>query len=466
MANELNKGTKALDKEDHKQGNTTVKEHYGFITATTMIIGIVIGSGIFFKSDDILSYTGGNVWLGVLVFCIGAWGIIFGSLSLTELSIRTSKNGGVVGYFEAFISDKIACGFGWFQTFVYFPTLIVVLGWVSGIYTCSLFGIPNTLEMQSLLGVLYLLFFYGINLISVKIGGYFQNATTFIKLIPLLVIAIAGFFWGSPHPELEAGVELITSSNVGLAWLAALVPIAYSFDGWIIATSITNEVKNPKKNMTLALICGPIVVLGVYLTFFLGLTKILGVNYILSTKDQAINKVGELLLGTHGTKIILIFIVISVLGVVNGLVLGGIRMPQALASKNMMPAAEKVSTIHKRLELSVPSLQISFVSAMIWFVIHYVSQKFNLLRGGDISEIAIVFSYACYIILYVKVIRMKFDGEVKGIFRGIICPIFAIVGASIIFVGGFIRNPIYVGIFIAFCALVFALGHRYFKKVK
>ena len=466
MANEQKKGTKVLNAEDHKQGNTAVKEHYGFITATTMIIGIVIGSGIFFKSDDILSYTGGNVWLGVLVFCIGAWGIIFGSLSLTELSIRTSKNGGVVGYFEAFISDKIACGFGWFQTFVYFPTLIVVLGWVSGIYTCSLFGIPNTLEMQSLLGVLYLLFFYGINLISVKIGGYFQNATTFIKLIPLLVIAIAGFFLGAPHPELEEGVALITSSNVGLAWLAALVPIAYSFDGWIIATSITNEVKNPKKNMTLALICGPIVVLGVYLTFFLGLTKILGVNYILSTKDQAINKVGELLLGTHGTKIILIFIVISVLGVVNGLVLGGIRMPQALASKNMMPAAEKVSNIHKRLELSVPSLQISFVSAMIWFVIHYVSQKFNLLRGGDISEIAIVFSYACYIILYVKVIRMKFDGEVKGFFRGIICPIFAIAGASIIFVGGFIRNPIYVGVFIAFCALVFVFGYRYFKKVK
>ena len=466
MDHKWNKGTNESDLNGTTQNNAAIKQHYGFMTATTMIIGIVIGSGIFFKSDDILAYTGGNVWLGVLVFCIGAWGIIFGSLSITELSIRTSNNGGVVGYFEAFISKKIACGFGWFQTFVYFPTLIVVLAWVSGIYTCSLFGFDNTLEMQSLLGFLYLLFFYGINLISVKIGGYFQNATTLIKLIPLLVIAIAGFFWGQPHPELEEGVKLVTTQNVGLAWLAALVPIAYSFDGWIIATNITNEVKNPKKNMTLALICGPIVVLGVYLTFYLGLTKILGVNYILSTKDQAINKVGELLLGTYGTKIILIFIVISVLGVVNGLVLGGIRMPQALASKNMMPAATKIGTIHERLQVSVPSLQVSFVTSIIWFAIHYVTQKFNLLRGGDISEIAIVFSYACYIILYIKVMKMKKAGEIKGIFRGWICPVFAIAGATIIFVGGFIRNPFYVGIFIAFCALVFALGYKCFKKEK
>lgn len=67
------------------------QHHYGLFTATTMIIGIVIGSGIFFKADDVLNYTGGSVALGVLVFCIGAFSIIFGSLTLTELSTRTKK---------------------------------------------------------------------------------------------------------------------------------------------------------------------------------------------------------------------------------------------------------------------------------------------------------------------------------------------------------------------------------------
>ena len=72
------------------------KGHYGLPTAIAMIIGIVVGSGIFFKADDILLYTDGNVSLGVLVFCIGALSIVFGSLTLTELSVRTESHQRVV----------------------------------------------------------------------------------------------------------------------------------------------------------------------------------------------------------------------------------------------------------------------------------------------------------------------------------------------------------------------------------
>ncbi|NLK75288.1 MAG: amino acid permease [Clostridiales bacterium] len=265
--------------------NNTSKDnkHYGLMTAISMIVGIVVGSGIFFKGDDVLKYTGGNVLLGVLVFCIGAFGIIFGSLTLIEFSVRTKKNGGVAGYFEDFISKSIASGFGWFQTFVYYPTLIAVIGWVCGIYTCSLLGLDNTLELEIILGLLHIVIFYVINIVSVKVGGYFQNLTTIIKLIPLLGIAIISIFWSAANPTIPEGVELLTKSEVGIGWLSALVPIAYSFDGWVVATSITNEVRNPRKNMTLALIIGPIIVLGVYILYFLGLNKFLGPDYILST---------------------------------------------------------------------------------------------------------------------------------------------------------------------------------------
>ena len=97
------------------------KEHYGFFTALSMIIGIVIGSGIFFKSPLILTKTGGSVGYGVAAFCMLALSIVFGCLTLSELSVRTAKSGGAVGYFEEFFSPRIAAGFGWFQTFVYRP---------------------------------------------------------------------------------------------------------------------------------------------------------------------------------------------------------------------------------------------------------------------------------------------------------------------------------------------------------
>lgn len=77
-------------------------QKYGFFTAVTMITGIVIGSGIFFKSDNILEYTNGNVTLGILVFVIAAFAIIFGSLTISQLARRTDKPGGLITYVEEF----------------------------------------------------------------------------------------------------------------------------------------------------------------------------------------------------------------------------------------------------------------------------------------------------------------------------------------------------------------------------
>ena len=442
------------------------KEHYGLITATTMIIGIVIGSGIFFKSDDVLNYTGGNIGLGILVLCIGAFSIIFGSLTLTELSMRTKKNGGFVGYYEDFISKGAACGFGWFQTFVYYPSLTAVVAWVSGIYTVSLLGIKGTLENQIIIGFGFVTLLFLVNILSLKLGGYFQNLSTVIKLIPLLGIALLGVFLGSANPEIPQGVEVIGKSNVGLGWLAALAPIAFSYDGWIIATSITNEVKKPEKNMPLALIIGPLVVLGVYLLYFLGITNMLGTSYILSTGNDAVNKAGEILLGDNGSKIILIFIIISILGVVNGIILGSLRMPQALASKDMIPGAKKIAEIHPKYQLSLKSCLLSYLITLIWMAFHYITQKSGIIGKSDVSEIAIVFSYVCYIILYLKVMKMKKDNIIKSTFKGTICPIFGILGSVIILIGGIVSNPFYVPVFILFCLTVGGIGYYYYSKNK
>ena len=441
------------------------KGHYGLPTAIAMIIGIVVGSGIFFKADDVLAYTGGSIGLGVIVFCIGAISIVFGSLSLIELSIRTEKNGGVVGYFEDFIGKKYACAFGWFQTFAYYPSLIAVVCWVAAIYTCSLFNVNVGLEMEILITFLYLLIVYVMNYFSIKLGGYFQNISTIVKLVPLLGIAIAGFVLKTVQPELPAGVEAVqVTQGVGMGWLAALIPIAFSYDGWIVATTITNEVKNPKRTMPLAFLIGPISVLIIYLLYFVGFCKLLGTEYIMAMGNDAVNKAGEYLFGPYGIKIMLVFVIISVLGVANGMSLGSIRMPQALASKKMLPYSERVEKIHPKHKVSTWSTIISFVTAFVWLLLHYITQKTGILNNGDVSEIAIVYSYGCFAILYVKVILMRKSGEIKSNFFGYICPILALFGSAIILFGGVISNPLYVPIFILFCFVISALGFVFCKK--
>ena len=96
---------------------------YRLPTAIAMIVGICIGSGIFFKSDNILIATGGNVPLGILVFLLGAVGIIFGGLSIGQLAARTAQPGGLIAYAAEFVGPGFTGGVGWFQVFFIFQRL-------------------------------------------------------------------------------------------------------------------------------------------------------------------------------------------------------------------------------------------------------------------------------------------------------------------------------------------------------
>lgn len=428
-----------------------------------MIVGICVGSGIFFKVDDILKYTGGSVKLGVLVFIIGAFSIIFGSLSLTNLEAMTDNTGGMVAYFEDFFNKKIASGFGWYQTFLYFPTVIAVVSWVSGIYTILLFELPNTLNWQIAIGLVYLLTFYAINILSKTIGGHFQVVSSIIKLIPLLGVGIVAFFWHQSAPSVPQDIPIQHTSNVGFGWLAALAPMAFSFDGWPIALSISNEVKDSKKTMPKALVLGPLIVLIVYLSYFLGMTHILGSEYILSVGDGAVTKIGELLLGRSGEKILLFFVLISVLGVVNGVILAHLRMPKALMTKQMLPVNQSKTKNPKAFELY--SALISFLVTISWYVIHYFTQKFGILPMGDISEIAVVFGYCFYITLYIKVFKMYRNQEIHHRFTGQIAPVLAVFGGLIIVLGGFTTSPIGLLFSFAICSLIYFAGIKSYQKL-
>ena len=441
----------------------TKTKHYGLGTAISMIIGILIGSGIFFKVDDILSFTGGNVGLSVLVFFIGAFCVIFGNITLSQLAARTESIGGVIAYFEEFISDKAAAAFGWFQMFAYYPSIAVVVSWVAGIYTTTLFNFPDNLELQILIGLIYITFFHLINYFSLKTGGRFQNLATIMKLIPLVGVAVVGIFWSEPIPV--TAEQLATPMDqIGWNWLAALAPIAFSFDGWVVSTSITHEVRNAKRNMPLALTIGPLLVLGVYLAYFLGMIAIVGPEYILAHGDTAIYDIGVILFGPRGGQIILSFILIAVLGVVNGLVLGNVRLPQALAEKVMIPNSQKIKKITAKTQLSpfaaLTSLGISFV----WLLVHYTTQKIGILSGGDVSEIAIVFSYITYVLLYVKVMKMHQTGQIPSPLFGKVFPILGMLGSVIIVIGGIVSNPTYVPIFLLICLFIFYSGYHYQKK--
>ena len=421
-----------------------------------MITGIVIGSGIFFKSDNILVWTDGSVLDGVLVFVLAAVAIIFGSLAISQLAALTDKPGGIITYAEEFCSVPVSCAFGWFQTMAYLPSITAVVAWVGGIYTCMLFNLPNTLENQVLLGGGYLLLLFFFNVLSAKLGGYIQNGTTVIKLIPLFVIAAVGLVAGDPA---EAFVR--TAPAVGTAGLmSAIPPIAFSFDGWAISTSICHEIKDSKKNLPKALVFAPLLILLAYVLYFVGISALVGPEKIIAMGDEHVNYAASLLFGRVGAKVMLVFVLVSILGTVNGLVLGSIRLPYALGLRNMLPGSaflRKESPALK--DMPVNSAIFALAVSGVWLALHYITQKFQLLPNSDVSEISIVTNYLGYIVLYVAVIRLARKGQIKGLWNGYIVPICATVGALIILMGG-LQSPLF-GAYIAFCLMIVAAALIY-----
>lgn len=438
------------------------RREYSLFTTIAMIVGIVIGSGIFFKSDNMLEYTSGNVGLAALVFCIAAFTIVFGCLTFSQLAAQTDKPGGVITYANEFIGKRWASVFGWFQVFIYYPTLTVLLSWVVGIYVGLTMGWDLTFMGQFGIGLIWFFICFFYNILSAKLGGWFQEASVIIKLIPLFAIALGGLIFGDPiaaiqHPSPEA-----IEATKTLGWAAAIGPIAFSFDGWVVSTAVAHEVKDARRNVPKALVLAPLFVLAAYLMYFLGITGYLGVDQVMKLGDESVAVAATNLFGPTFASIIYVFVTISVMGTVNGVILGFIRLPYSLALRNSIPFSSSLRKIDTKINMPVNSAYFAIAVCGVWWVIHYLQNRFSLLVNGDIAEIAIAVSYLLYIILYYQVFRLWREGKIKGVWYGVICPLCATLGSLFVLFGG-LSNPQFI-IFVVVCMIAIVGGFIFGKN--
>ena len=408
---------------------------FGLLMSIAMIIGIVIGSGIFFKADDILMQTNGNVMMGCLVLLLGALGIIFGGITISEWAKLTDDAGGLISYAEKAFGRLFAFLLGWFQKTVYFPALVAIVAFVAANYTLALFPQFGSAKFGIwLMTLIYLVAIYIMNLWSSRLSEIFQTSAMFIKLIPLLLIAICGLIFGDPQAISSHAITL----PVVLSSTGAIVAVAFSYDGWTVAPSIGHEIKNSKRNLPLALIISPLIILAVYVSYFVGISLMIGPAEIMKMGDLAFSAAAERLFGPVGQKLMLVAVIISVLGTLNGLVVANIRAPYFLALRQELPYSHKIGVLHARYNLSILSALLSFFMTLIWLGIHYLSITVPSISrfGIDISSIPIVIMYLFYTGLYVGVMIRTAKGLIQSKLLGYVCPILAILGAFMILYGG------------------------------
>ncbi|MFA7167110.1 MAG: amino acid permease, partial [Desulfoplanes sp.] len=121
-----------------------LQKKYGFWTATAMVVGIVIGSGVFFKADDVLRASGGDLSTALLAWLIGGSIMVVTAYVFSKIATRIERVNGVVDYFEEAYGQKAGYMVAWFMNFIYYPTLVAVLAWVSANYTAGLIAYPDS----------------------------------------------------------------------------------------------------------------------------------------------------------------------------------------------------------------------------------------------------------------------------------------------------------------------------------
>lgn len=418
----------------------TKTREFGLFTTISMICGVVIGSGIFFKTDDVLYATKGNVGLGILLWIVGAFGIVFGGLCVAQYAKKSAAVGGLITYCEMAWGKNFAYLAGWFQTVFYFPAIISVLSWIGAIYIGLVFGVSDSSDPRIwfiMLTIIILVF--ALNLMSSGKAAWLQNASMVIKIGSLLALSAIGLYFGSTQNITFQHSQ--TYQGSGTTLFVGLVACAFSFDGWFVAPTIAHEIRNPKKNLTKALVISPLIILFVYLIYFVGINAMLGPDLIMELGDGSVGYIVNELFGAFGMKLVYLAVSISILGSVNGLILGYIRLPYALAVRDDFPCSEAFKRLNSKTKIPLNSGLFAFVMVCVWSVLHYLSvMEYSLgslqLSGLKIDSLPIVLTYVFYGSLYLKILIDYLKFKDNTVLEGFIYPALALIGAALILFGG------------------------------
>ncbi len=403
---------------------------YGLATAICMVVGTVIGSGVFFKAQNVLNATGGNMPLGIAAWAITGLLMIICSAQFSIMATKYEKVSGVVDYAEATCGKTYAYYMAWFMVNIYYPGMTSVLAWVSARYFGVLFGWDLASANVMTLAGFFLIASYTMNALSPKLAGKFQVSATVIKLIPITLMAIVGTIVGLANGTLTGNFTTVVSEAVGGTsggLFAAIVATVFAYEGWIVATSINAELENPKKNLPLALIIGAFIVVIAYILYYIGVAG--GASNAVLMEQGAPVAFTNIFGGVGGT-LLNICIVVSCLGTLNGLMVGATRGMYAIAAREQGPMPNTFNQVDKATNMTTNSSVWGLFVCGLWLIYFYGA---NLTEGWfglfnfDSSELPIVTIYALYIPMFIAWMKNEKD---LGTFQRYILPIIAIIACA------------------------------------
>lgn len=431
------------NKKSSKASNAlALKKEIGLMEAITMVVGVVIGSGIFFKASSVFK-NAGSPTLGILAWIVGGIITIASALTIAEIAAAIPKTGGIFIYLKELYSEKWAFLFGWVQAVIYVPGVAAALSIV--FVTQATYFIALTAVQQKVLAIFMIFFITFINMLSTKLGSKVQFVSTIAKLIPIFVIIVFGLLKGEANSLATASVA---STSTGLAGFgAAILGTLWAYDGWVGVGNMAGELKNPKKDIPRSIIIGLTVIIAVYILINIAIVNIMPVSDVIAS-EKAASDAAVILFGNSGAALIAAGIMISIFGALNGYLMTGVRVPFAMAQDNLFPFAKFFGKISDKFGTPVNALLFEAVLAALYVL----SGSFETLTNLAVFAVWIFFVMTVYGIFILRSKHKNIERPYKVPLYPIV-PIIGIAGGIYILISTLITSTSYALFGLAITAL-------------
>lgn len=424
--------------------------------ATMLVMGSMIGSGIFIVSSDMMRNLGAGYWL-IAVWVITGIMTVAAAISYGELSAMFPKAGGQYTYITEIFGKMTGFLYGWGLFAVIQTGTIAAVAMAFGKFTAYLIPALNDsapifqsgtfrITWVQILAIVVILLLTFINTRGVKNGKLLQNLFTTSKILALLGIILFGFLlikdsnwtqnmsfgWsGFQNFGREVGNDLVSTgwqpiSGVTLLGgiAAAMVGSVFSSVAWENVTFVSGEIENPKKNVVKSMVLGTIVVMVLYmLVNFVYLNALDRDGIAFADKNRPAVAASEVIFGNLGTVIMAVLVMISTFGCINGLVLAGARVFQTMAKDGLF---FRSATENNRFDVPEKSLWMQG----IWACVLALSGQYGDLLDMISFVIVLFYMITVFGVIYLRIKKPEIERPYKTWLYPLTPVLYLIIGTA------------------------------------
>jgi APA family basic amino acid/polyamine antiporter len=347
--------------------NGELARDLGVSHAGAVVVGTIIGSGIFLVPAEMMQAVG-SAGLVYLAWLVGGMLSLFGALTYAELGAMKPETGGEYVYIRDAYGPLPAFLYGWTWFLIAKPAsiatitagLVRILGEFSAFSFMSRSLIVGALSYGQLIAIVATLIITGLNYIGVRKAGDFQLVFTLLKIAMIVAIIVAGFTassgtWDNFHTSFPGATGGIAG------FMAALVAALWAYDGWNDLNMVAGEVRRPERTIPIALIAGVAIVAMLYMGVNAAVLYVLPASAVAASMRPASDAMA-LAVGAWGAAAVSAGMAVSMLVTLNGTIMSGGRIPFALARDRYFFAA--LAKVHPRFHTPSTSLLIQAAIAI------------------------------------------------------------------------------------------------------